>query len=656
MNRRCLLHTLMLAASVSGGAIAKAQTIEPTTTVLDPIVVTTTSGKRFLQDAPASVTVVTGEELRERPVHDLAAAVEGTPGVQITGVGLGRKGISIRGMLPDQTLVLVDGMRISGSASAIAHSDFELGWVPAEAIERVEVVRGPMSSLYGSESLGGVVNIITRSATDKWHSSFSTLGTLPGRGLGGDGYNFSAYAGGPIVPGVLGLNLWGAFKGRTELASGQDVRISSMNDEKAFMGNAALTWTPDERQRIDLSYGAGFEERWRNSGSGTGRFPTFYRSDDDIWRQRISLSHQGDWDWGSSRVRIYNSTLERKNRRSDGAPTSDPQELIDTVGDAQVSFSPFDSHRFTVGTEVRQERLRDTTVNRTGRADQMHYAGFIQDEISLGEKWEMVLGGRFDHHEAFGWHASPRAYLLYHADEALTFKGGVGAGFKAPTLKQLSAGYEAIGGGGRFTIVGNPDLEPETNLSFEAGVEYQRDIWSAHATVFQNDVENLIQTVCILRCDRASGAVRTYENVDKARIRGIELGGGVELPWDLKLDVNYTFLDPFDRTTGERLPDRSKHMANATLAWSPLDNLTTSFKAQYVGTQDYSETIRGAVVKRERPDYVILSAYADYQFHENASLQFGVENITDVRLADETGGYTFVDEGRRYFVGLRATF
>ncbi len=401
MQKKHVLRGLsaILVLSVAAPAIASAQTLDTGTTLLDPVVITATSSERFLKDAPASVSVISGDELRERPVKDLASAVEGTPGVQINGIGLGRKGISIRGMLPDQTLILVNGTRISNSASGIAHSDYELDWVPAEAIERVEVVRGPMSSLYGSEALGGVINIITRQATDKWQGSFSTLGTLTEHGLGGNGYNVSGYAGGPLVPGILGLNLWGAFKGRTELDTPQDRRVTSLSDEKAFIGNATLTWTPDERQRIDLSYGAGFEKRWRNMCAGTGPFPTFYRSDDDIWRQRLALTHEGKWDWGTSRVRLYSTTLKRENKRSDGAPTSNPQRFIDSVGDAQIGFSPFEGHKFTLGGEIRQERLKDTTVNEDGRARQLHYAGFVQDEITLGEKWELVLGSRFDHHE-----------------------------------------------------------------------------------------------------------------------------------------------------------------------------------------------------------------------------------------------------------------
>ena len=640
--------SVLLLASVAAPP-ALAQTVAPGATVLEPIVITATSGERFLQDAPASVTIVTGEELRQRPVQDLAGAIEGTPGVQLTGIGLGRRGISIRGMQTDHSLVLVDGMRVSNSASAIAHSDYELGWVPAEAIERIEVVRGPMSSLYGSEALGGVVNIITRRATDEWRGSFSTSGLLTEHGLGGHSYNVSGYAGGPIVPGVLGLNVWGQFRGRTELASPADPRVSSTGDQKAFTGNATLTWTPDARQRIDLSYGAGFEERWSGT-RGTGPFPAYYRSEDEIWRQRLSLSHEGDWDWGTSRVRVYSALLDRENRRSDGAPPSGPHRFIDTVGDGQVSFSPFAGHRVTLGGELRQERLKDPTVNTAGRAEQMHYAAFVQDEIALGDRWELVLGSRFDRHEEFGWHASPRAYLLHHFNDALTLKAGIGTGFKAPTLKQLSPEYSAIAGGGRFTITGNPDLKPETNLSFEAGFEYRQGIWSARAMAFQNDVENLIQAVCRIGCTGAPGAIWSYENVNKARIRGLELGGGVELPWNMRLDANYTYLDPVDRTTGARLPDRSRHAANATLAWSPWETFTASLRVNHVGAQ------RTTTASGRQSAYTLFSVYGDYAFNENASLQFGVENITDVRLADESGDYAYADEGRRFFLGLRASF
>lgn len=346
--------------------------------------ITATSSERNLKDAPASISVISGEELRERPVSDLADALEGTPGITITGVGLGRHGISVRGMQPDHTLILVDGMRISNSSSAVAHSDFELDWVPSEAIERVEVVRGPMSSPYGSEALGGVVNVITRRATDHWQSSISMNGLFTEHGLGGHQYNFSGYTGGLIIPGEMGFNVWGAFKGRSELSSPDNKQGTSLGDYKAFTGNAALIWTPDERQRIDLGYTGGYENRWSNM-QGSGPFSKAYRSEDDIWRQRISLSHEGNWDWGTSRVRVYSALLNRENERSDNALVSGPQKFIDTVGDGQISFSPLEDHKITLGGELRQERLKDPTVNHSGRTSQMHHRAFSRTKLPLAK-------------------------------------------------------------------------------------------------------------------------------------------------------------------------------------------------------------------------------------------------------------------------------
>src|SRR5690606_23905904 len=111
------------------------------------------------------------------------------------------------------------------------------------------------------------------------------------------------------------------------------------------------------------------------------------------------------------------------------------------------------------------------------------------------------------------------------------------------------------------------------------------------------------------------GATWSYVNVNEARIRGVELGGGVELPWNLRLDANYTWLDPVDRATGAQLTGRSRHAANATLAWSPLENLTTSLRVNYVGSQTTS-TGSG-----RQPDYTLLSAYAGYDFNEHTTLQ-----------------------------------
>lgn len=644
---RLSIRAAALACSTLSAAmplIARADTASADIAQLDSIVVTASATERLLEDAPASVTVLTREELRRRPVYDVAEAVEGSPGVSLRSVGINGKGISIRGMKTDHTLVLYDGMRISQSGPLIYGSDFEHGWMPAEAIERIEVVRGPMSSLYGSEALGGVVNVISRRATDKWISAFSADGVFPENNRGGDRHRLGAYVSGPLIQNVLGLTVSGEYQHRQaffvqEGSVPTDFHETSLGYQKAMLGTVGLTWTPDSRQRLDATISAGKEDRWRNS--------TTYRSDDDIRRQRLSLSHTGNWQWGKSELKLYRSNLKRVNDRTDGGSTG-PHEFTDEVANGMISFRPFSWHTVTLGSELRKETLEDPTVNTAGKVSATHKAFFLQDEMMLGDNWELLVGSRFDHHANYGWQVSPRAYVLYHFSDSLVFKGGVGKGFRAPTLKQLSPGYRATFARGS-EVFGNPDLKPETSISYEAGFDYAAANWQANVMVFLNDVKDLVDTNCISGC---AGHAKRYEyiNINEARIRGVELGLGVDLPWQLRFNANYTFLDAMDRTKNMRLTDRSRHAANATLTWRPADDWSASVRLQYVGSQHTSSA------SGRQPAYTIVSLYGSHDLSRQATVRMGIENIADRRLADESPDYAFTDEGRRLFVSLEMRF
>ncbi|MCV4225573.1 TonB-dependent receptor, partial [Pseudomonas aeruginosa] len=419
----------------------------------------------------------------------------------------------------------------------------------------------------------------------------------------------------------------------------------------ADSGGLNLSWTPDDAQRIDLGHQRGRERRWRNSETGGPR-SRYYESRDVIERERWSLAHNGQWDWGSSQLRTYRNRLERHNARSDGQPPSNPQRLTDSVVDGHLSVPAFERHLFTLGGEWRKEELEDRSVNTAGDASARHKALFLQDEIAFGPDWSLTLGSRFDKHEAFGWESSPRLYLLHHLSDALTLRAGVGRGYKAPSLKQLSPEYAAVGGGGRFTIYGNPDLKPETNTSYELGADYQGDGWSLKGTVFENDVRDLIQTVCVARCGVRGGEIRNYENVDRARIRGLELSGGVDLPADLRWELNYTYLDARNRTAGQRLGDRSRHLANSQLRWSPNARFSAQLRTEYVGSQvAYSSNVGYAL-----PAYSLWHLELSQKLSENLTLRGGIENLGDQRLADDDTHFTYAEPGRTFHLGLVASF
>jgi len=620
---------------------------------LEPLVITATMSETTLADAPASITVIDREQLEQRPIQDLTDALRGSPGVDLSNVGLTRRGLRIRGMDSDYTLTLINGRRINAASDAIAHADFDLGWLPMTAVERIEVVRGPMSSLYGSEALGGVVNLITRSATDEWKGSASLNGGFVDNGRGGDNQQAGVYIGGPLVKDRLGLSLYGENRRRQEVLDRTDKRQSEQEGRTASSGGLTLTLTPDETQRLDFGYLRGDEKRSRHALE-SGRTPYYYRSNDHIERQQLSLTHRGEWQWGDSLLRGYRSTLEKNNRRSVGS-ASRTQKLTDDTLDGHISLNVGDFQRVTGGGEWRREHLEDNTVSRKGEAELIHRALFIQDEIQLTDDWSLTLGNRADHHQQFGWHHSPRLYSLWHLPLGFSVKGGVGKGFKAPTLKQLSAEYSALGGGGGFTIVGNPDLKPETVTSYELGLNWQNEEHSGGITAFQNDLKNLIQTVCVADCGkRGPSQRREYTNINRARLRGVELSGETTLPLNFSLQGNYTWLAAEDRQSGQRLTERPRHRGATTLAFVPWQAFRAALRSEYNGTQEVNSTaLRRRVTL---PAYWLHSLDLSYRLSENLSLRGSVENLTDKTLYEDSTLYPFAEIGRAYNLSFTFNF
>jgi len=639
-------RVLVVAVSVACSGVANAA---PEASELDPVVVTATATDRLASDAPASISVVTREQIQARAVLDLGDALRGTTGVTMAGVGFGRRGIRIRGMDPEYTLVLLDGQRVNAASDAIAHADFDLGWMPAAAIERIEVVRGPMSSLYGSEALGGVVNVISRRATDQWQGNLVYNGGVVGGNRGGDTTQAGFYAGGALVPGTLGLSVFAEHRQKDATRDPTDERLDEQEQRRANTGRAVLTWTPDDRQRIDLSHLQGTEFRRRNALQA-GTVPYVYQTIDDIQRRQTTLAHQGDWHWGQTRVSAYQSRLERENRRDIGEATR-PQQLRDDIVDGRATLELGASQRISVGGEWRRERLDDASAAASGQVQAIQTAVFLQDEIQITDGLSVVVGDRADHHSAFGWNHSPRGYAVWHLTDAFTLKGGVGTGFKAPSLKQLSPEYSAVGGGGRFTIVGNPLLKPEKNTSYELSGAWQQDGWSVQATLFQNDLKNLIQTVCVQSCGMRGRELRNYTNVAEARIRGAELSGTVPLGAGWRIEANYSWLDTQDRETGQQLNERPRRSGAADLVWE-RGALRASLRGEYVGPQKQASGTAQVTL----PDYTLISLDTRWSITPTLSLVAGIDNIADKRL-DETGAlYAYPETGRQLHAGFDLAF
>jgi outer membrane receptor for ferrienterochelin and colicins len=324
-----------------------------------------------------------------------------------------------------------------------------------------------------------------------------------------------------------------------------------------------------------------------------------------------------------------------------------PQTIEDETYDARTSINVGSLNRVTIGGEWRQEELFDTSMNAAGYDRVRHRGVFAQDELRL-ERWMFVLGTRYDDHDIFGAQNSPRAYAVYHPSDKVTIKGGVGRGFKAPNLKLLSPEYSVTTSS--FVVFGNPDLQPEINTSYELGTSYSASRWTLQATLFQNDVKDLIQSYCAADCDALR--VLRYENVDEARIRGVEIGASVAPLSQLAVDFNYTFLDAKDLGADQPLAEKPKHAMNLTLKWYPTDKLNAQLRGNHYGKQ----TMYSSEVRYGLPDYTLWGADLNYQLTSHFKLHLSGDNLTDEKLAELSSRFNYVEVGRSYSAGFTGSF
>jgi len=612
-------------------------------------VITATQTAHSELSAPASVSVVSREELEKLPVYSLADAVKYLPGVHINPSSTyGRKEIKLRGMDSDYTLLLVNGRRINSrdALSSNYANDFDLSSIPMAAIERIEVIRGPMSSLYGADALGGVVNVILRQATDETRAGVAYTYEHPTEGESGDSHQASGYVSGALIDGKLRGNLFVEKTDQAAWLSEQTVNPNTDAVEQRQNGSVfgSLNWLLDERQTVDLDFTHRKDDReadWNNFG-------TVVTNVQEMERWSLGLGHSGNWDGFNTRVRYYyedvdlmdDSQIMTNLRGMKG----DIQQKNHTV-DGQLSAA-LGSHLFTVGSEWRRTELaHNQNLGSDTEVDQK--ALYLQDEFSLGDL-DITLGGRWDDHDTFGGEFSPRAYGVYNLTDNWVIKGGAGKSFKAPSIYQSDETYGVLACRGMCTLVGNPDLKPETATSYEIGTLYQDERLEAGIMFFHNDIEDMIVTDTWRVGYRP--AVMTYSNVSKARVQGYELHGRYALTDSIGLRGNYTYSDAEDRDTDEAIRNSPQHVANLGVDWQAMPKLGLNLDYQYTGSQLLY--VSAAEPNVESGAFHQLNLGAKYQATRELSLRAGMNNLTNEKRDDVAQSVDNILMGRTLFVGF----
>lgn len=577
------------------------------TTVRDEVVVTATLGPEGARAVPVSADVIERDEIEARQVTAVADLLRTLPGLDVVRSGTAGKVTSLftRGTESDHTLVLWNGVELNDPY----FGGFDWGLLPTEGVERVEVIRGPYSALYGSDALGGVVQVFTGAGAD------NVLGLEAGE----DGYARASVSAG-VEMGAASYHVTARSRRSDGLAD------NDFYDSDELTARAA--WRAGDATEVGLLVRSNRSELGIpfSGGNPTPERVTTWRETEVALPVTVEV---GGWtiDGRVSRVSL-DSELEDPDDPFGftAAASSSTSERVRAVG----SYASGADSQVAVGGEYERQEVDSGSVfgpDLQG-ARQTTRALFGQYFRAAGP-WRFDLGLRHDDHAAFGARTTPRVGLSRRLGERSRLRAAYGEGFRSPSLGELY-----------FPFSGNADLEPEESESVELAYEFDGAAWSASLTAFENTLSNLIDFDFV--------DFRNV-NVGRARTRGAELG--VERHWGAAgLRANATYLEATDRDSGLPLLRRPEWRGSLVAIRTAGDWQWTA-TAHYTGARDDVDPI--TFERRINPDYQRLDLALAFDGWRRLAPYARVENVTDEQYAEALG---FAAPGRQFIGGVSLTF
>lgn len=708
----------------------------------DTIVVT--AAQQNLQ-APG-VSTISADEIKKRPpARDVAEIIRTMPGVNLTGNSTsGQRGnnrqIDIRGMGPENTLVLIDGLPVSSRNSVRQgwrgerDTRGDTAWVPPEMIERIDVLRGPAAARYGNGAAGGVVNIITKhNATQQWHGTWNTYLNMPQHDDEGATKRTDFSLSGPLGD-AFSFRLTGGYS-KTQAdaqdinAGHQSLRTGSYADTVPAGREGVIDKNIDALFRWDLAplqsleyettysrQGNLYAGDTQNTNTSTLVKNNYGNETNRIYRQTHALTYRGTSDGGISTLDYLQYERTKNTRLNEGLAggtegifANDDYstiELDSLLAHTEISI-PFQlgvNQTATFGGEWNQQKMKDPSSNTqtmlggaipglpsTGRSPYSSadiFSLFADDNIELTDSTMLVPGLRFDHHSIVGTNWSPSLNLSQGLGDDVTLKMGIARAYKAPSLFQTNPNYLLYSRGqgcaastGGCYLMGNKDLDAETSINKEIGLEFKRDGYQAGVTYFRNDYRNKIEAGYLPSGVSSTGAADIYrwENVPKAVVQGLEGTLNIPLSTNITLSNNITYmLESKNKETGDYLSIIPQYTLNSTLSWQARQDLSLQSTLAWYGQQkpkkyNYKgERVTGSETHEVSP-YAVIGLSGTYDITQYASLTLGIDNLFDKRQfragnAQTTGNAatnaymygagaaTYNEPGRTFYLGLNTHF
>jgi len=599
---------------------------------LEPVVVTATRTEVPLYRVSSPTTIITAEDISHQAVDNLAEILRNVPGLKVTQLrGPGSyTTLSIRGSKSNQVLFLLDGQPLTDPSSLGNDLNMFLGQLLTEDIERVEIIRGTQSTLYGSDALGGVVNIITKSGEGKPHYRL-------------------LFEGGSEKSFREGLGSWGRPHPLLAYSFTYTRHVSDRIDEHDDYRNDTLSAKIDLTLRDDLDLT--LQARFLDTLQDLDNFDSqLYRNFDDpnytreghYGIQTLLLRHDPT-DWWSHRLSLSQTQGKRSYHDNPnpagyfpGFPYRGYYQGKTLNIDWQHNLFYQDLGVFTAGIEYEEQwaSTRYESFPWGSYISQMHrrtrnLAYYFQDQLSLRERFFLTMGLRIDDNDDFGTQYNLKASLAYLIPRLKTkIRGNYASGFKAPSLFQLYSSY------------GNPRLSPEESDSFDLGIE--QSIWGDRVrleiTWFHLDLDDLISY------DFSS---RHYRNISKGKSQGLEAELVITPLAGLTCRVTYTFINSENKATGKELPGIPNDQLGLNINWGPGRGFNLNLDLTYVGDSQANES-----GSRVNDAYTKVDLVLSYRLNPRLRFYFRADNMFDEDIV-ENG---FQGPPAWVYGGLEATF
>ncbi len=662
---------------------------------LEEVMVTTaTKTEKNIEGVSASIIVITEEEIQKTGASTLDKILEKVPSINAQygrfphPSASSKASISLRGMGANGTLILVDGKRLSGETE----SPYEMTRITASMIERIEIVKGSMSTLYGSDAIGGVINIITK----KVDKNVSTLDLKYGSNGDGDAVNKNVnftnrgsvdklrYK---INTSIDDTTPYKINKSYTQQAinpsSGADLNGNSLDN---ISGNYDVTYKDEATVKtigtrleydfsdnftagLDLSYFTEDREGQYlgNASATSGGLITNTPVNSEDKNRRIDISSDFKYlinDDLSMNTKVYRSYYKKRNYTDpltfDGATNTkfSANVTIDTL-ESDLTYILNDSNIITTGLEYRKETRDSGAINPDASSSEfitkvVNYKSlFIQDEIEISDTLNAIVGTRYDNISNADNKITLQAGLVKEIAEDTSIRANYAQGYRTPDIAELYVVSMYYKGAKRYgsevinTIkTESYDLKPEQSQTFELSLSNKYENLSSVFTIFNNKVKDKIDLVSY-NDSSSSTKYYTSENIDQVDIKGAEVSFDYDLNKDIDLGLNATYLKTEDESTGKELTYTPDISASFSVNYKITNDLNTNLMLRYIGEQ-YSNSTN----TEQTNDYTLVDLGAQYQINKNIEYYLGVDNIFNKEVDEEIG----TNVGSYYFTGLRITF